>query len=124
MVTLLFPVAKIIVTIFFIGYFIWLYFHWKNWTFLMPSVGASCNLAAVLANGGTMPTLNPIEPLDPSHSIMGPHAHLKPLCDLYPIGQLGVFSFGDAVCVLIWPLTIMVYYWYTQYRKVRNDSHS
>ncbi len=91
--TLFFPLVKIGVAFFLIGYFIYNYWKWKNWTFLIPVYGASFNTAAALANNGKMPVFNPLPgSLDVNHVAMGPHTHLKMWCDLFPIVVTGISS--------------------------------
>ena len=117
--TLIFPLAKIIVAVFVVSILVYNYYKWKNWTFLVPAYGASFNTAAILANGNKMPVLNPLPgSLDINHVALTSHTHLKFLCDLYPLWSFGVFSYGDVIIAVIWPLTVLGYYWYTNSRKV------
>lgn len=119
--SLMFPIFKILMILWIISYLGYMAYKYRNWTFIVPPVGGIMNLTAILLNGGKMPVLaSPTVFLDPTHSIMTAGTHVKFLCDIFPLMHIGLFSLGDVTVALIWPLTVLGYYWYSHYRKGNN----
>ncbi len=120
MIGLVFPWFKVFLVFWITGVLIYNSYKYKNWTFLVPPIGGGMNLTAIIANGGIMPVSPAAITLDPGHAYMTSGTHLKFLCDIFPIGHIGLFSAGDVVIAIIWPLTILGFYAYNKHRKVTN----
>jgi uncharacterized protein DUF5317 len=74
----------------------------------LVALGAACNLAAILANGGFMPAspgamaaLGKAEPVIYSNSAVPPHPMLEPLTDIFALPSWlpfnNIFSIGDVI---------------------------
>jgi hypothetical protein len=77
----------------------------------LVALGAACNLAAILANGGFMPAspgamaaLGKAEPVIYSNSAVVAHPMLEPLTDIFALPSWlpfnNIFSIGDAILAL------------------------
>jgi hypothetical protein len=77
----------------------------------LVALGAACNLAAILANGGFMPAspgamaaLGKAEPVIYSNSAVVAHPTLEPLTDIFALPSWlpfnNIFSIGDAILAL------------------------
>ncbi len=129
LLTFLFPLFKIVFILLVASYLLYMAFKYRNWTFVVPSIGGGMNLTAILLNGGKMPVLIPpgYLAIDPGHTFLVAGTHVKFLCDIFPLMHLGLFSIGDVTIAIIWPLTILGYMCYSKYtkRKAANvSSHS
>ena len=90
----------------------------RRYDVIAPIVGGSLNLCAMIANHGQMPvTAAFTDGMTASHATMTAASRLPFLCDLYPIGSVGYFSFGDAVIFIGWP-ALSVLLWALRKRPV------
>lgn len=91
----------------------------KLLSFSFVILGGAFNFAAAFANNGLMPAVGIS---DQTHQLLTASTHLKFLCDIYPMYG-GTYSIGDALSIFVFPIALIVEYFYHRGEKKVTDDN-